>query len=205
MTRNYPNKWCMSLIHKPLTNSDHTYSVKTYDLFGDPLIAKTIVKVKARLRIFQNFWHLYCQEFPFPTFKMQTRHNIQIYCLLFIAVLSLMVMIVPEVSSKPNMDEVANMAEAIRYLEKLDKYYSQVARPRYDTTSGTPVRHCLLTISHYYYLTELVVTKISSRYLPRPPVTKGNHTFLPPGKILIPYPCYKIFERTLSIQYSNLL
>lgn len=43
---------------------------------------------------------------------------------------SVIVLIVPEASGRPNMDEVANMAEAIRYLEQLDKYYSQVARPR---------------------------------------------------------------------------
>lgn len=61
---------------------------------------------------------------------MQNQPKIYFYCLLFIAVLSLMVMIVPEVSGKPQMEDVANMAEAIRYLEKLDKYYSQVARPR---------------------------------------------------------------------------
>lgn len=44
---------------------------------------------------------------------------------------SVIVSLAPEVSARPNIDEVANMAEAIRYLEQLDKYYSQVARPRW--------------------------------------------------------------------------
>jgi hypothetical protein len=64
---------------------------------------------------------------------MGNRQNIQLYFLVFIAVIILMGLIVPEVSGKPNVDEVANMAKAIRYLEELDKYYSQVARPRYQT------------------------------------------------------------------------
>ncbi|RWS04125.1 hypothetical protein B4U79_10376, partial [Dinothrombium tinctorium] len=33
-------------------------------------------------------------------------------------------------SGRPNVDEMVDMAEALRYLEKLDKYYSQIARPR---------------------------------------------------------------------------
>jgi hypothetical protein len=64
---------------------------------------------------------------------MENRQNIQLYFFVFIAVITLMVLIVPEVSGKPNSDEVANMAEAIRYLEQLDKYYSHIARPRYQT------------------------------------------------------------------------
>ncbi|KFM78960.1 hypothetical protein X975_26080, partial [Stegodyphus mimosarum] len=32
--------------------------------------------------------------------------------------------------ASPNIDEAANMAEALRYLEQIDKYYSQMARPR---------------------------------------------------------------------------
>ncbi|CAG2165273.1 unnamed protein product [Oppiella nova] len=67
--------------------------------------------------------------------NMANQRSIQIYLFVFVAVLSLMASIVPEVSSKPNMDEVANMAEAIRYLEQLDKYYSQVARPRFGKRS----------------------------------------------------------------------
>nr|ANO53985.1 NPF [Limulus polyphemus] len=33
--------------------------------------------------------------------------------------------------ARPSHDEVSNMADAIRYLESLEKYYSQVARPRF--------------------------------------------------------------------------
>ncbi|XP_054161898.1 neuropeptide F-like [Oppia nitens] len=66
---------------------------------------------------------------------MANQIHIHIYLFLFIAVLTLMATIVPQVSGKPNMDEVANMAEAIRYLEQLDKYYSQVARPRFGKRS----------------------------------------------------------------------
>ncbi|XP_076329178.1 uncharacterized protein LOC143235168 [Tachypleus tridentatus] len=33
--------------------------------------------------------------------------------------------------ARPSHDEVSNMADALRYLESLEKYYSQVARPRY--------------------------------------------------------------------------
>ena len=52
-----------------------------------------------------------------------------ILCALFVA-LSLIAVLTPQVAARPNMDEMANMAEALRYLEQLDKYYSKVARPR---------------------------------------------------------------------------
>lgn len=34
--------------------------------------------------------------------------------------------------AKPDPSQLANMAEALKYLQELDKYYSQVSRPRYD-------------------------------------------------------------------------
>ena len=80
---------------------------------------------------------------------MENRRNIQIFFFVFIAILSLMVMTVPEVSGKPNMEEVANMADAIRYLEQLDKYYSQVARPRYPFTKYYTLFHIPAIILSY--------------------------------------------------------
>lgn len=36
----------------------------------------------------------------------------------------------PVAEARPGQSEVENMAEALRYLEEIDKYYSQMARPR---------------------------------------------------------------------------
>lgn len=56
----------------------------------------------------------------------------QVHICFFAVVLamSLIVIMSPTVSCRPNSNEVENMAEALRYLEQIDKYYSQMARPR---------------------------------------------------------------------------
>ncbi|XP_054707280.1 neuropeptide F-like [Uloborus diversus] len=50
-------------------------------------------------------------------------------------VVALLVITLPE-GTKANMDEAANMVEALRVLEQLDKYYSQIARPRFGRSIG---------------------------------------------------------------------
>ncbi|GIY77955.1 hypothetical protein CDAR_572991 [Caerostris darwini] len=42
--------------------------------------------------------------------------------------------------ANPSLEDGINVAEAIRYLEKLDKYYSQIARPSYDAIKKAIVR-----------------------------------------------------------------
>ncbi|XP_027221822.1 neuropeptide F isoform X2 [Penaeus vannamei] len=37
--------------------------------------------------------------------------------------------------AKPDPSQLANMAEALKYLQELDKYYSQVSRPRFGKRS----------------------------------------------------------------------
>ena len=41
-------------------------------------------------------------------------------------------------------EEAAGMRSALEYLQKLDKYYSQIARPRYDTQTTNHVVGCKL-------------------------------------------------------------
>lgn len=48
----------------------------------------------------------------------------------FLLVVLIVVIISHEASSRPNPEEITNMANALRYLEELDKIYSQMARPR---------------------------------------------------------------------------
>ena len=45
-------------------------------------------------------------------------------------VVLIVVILSHEASSRPNAEEITNMANALRYLEELDKIYSQMARPR---------------------------------------------------------------------------
>lgn len=58
------------------------------------------------------------------------KKNIRMYFYAFILAVTVILNLSQQASARPNMDEMANMAEALRYLEKLDKYYSQMARPR---------------------------------------------------------------------------
>ncbi|KAI1280810.1 hypothetical protein HDE_13325 [Halotydeus destructor] len=41
------------------------------------------------------------------------------------------------VKGRPSSSEVENVAEALRYLEQIDKYYSQMARPRFGRSVHT--------------------------------------------------------------------
>ncbi|XP_053206548.1 neuropeptide F-like [Panonychus citri] len=59
------------------------------------------------------------------------KKNIRMYFYAFILAVTVILNLSQQASARPNMDEMANMAEALRYLEKLDKYYSQMARPRF--------------------------------------------------------------------------
>ncbi|GFR26775.1 hypothetical protein TNCT_536061 [Trichonephila clavata] len=56
----------------------------------------------------------------------------------------LIVVTLPEEGrANPSMEDGINVAEAIRYLEQLDKYYSQIARPRYGRSIGIHRRSAL--------------------------------------------------------------
>ncbi|XP_035211026.1 neuropeptide F-like isoform X3 [Stegodyphus dumicola] len=60
-----------------------------------------------------------------------------IFLFAFSMVVALLVVSLPAgTRASPNIDEAANMAEALRYLEQIDKYYSQMARPRYGRSVG---------------------------------------------------------------------
>ncbi|KAG8181742.1 hypothetical protein JTE90_028280 [Oedothorax gibbosus] len=53
-------------------------------------------------------------------------------------VVALIVMTLPrEGMANPSLEEGLDVAEAIRFLEKLDKYYSQIARPRYGRSTDS--------------------------------------------------------------------
>ncbi|XP_015786552.1 neuropeptide F [Tetranychus urticae] len=77
------------------------------------------------------------------------KKNVRTCVYAFILVVTIVLNLSQQASARPNIDEMANMAEALRYLEKLDKYYSQIARPRFgrsisDTRPGK--RDPLLTL-----------------------------------------------------------
>ena len=52
---------------------------------------------------------------------------------------SVVAVFVSEAAPAPE-EEGAGMRSALEYLQKLDKYYSQIARPRYDTPNYKPRR-----------------------------------------------------------------
>jgi len=52
------------------------------------------------------------------------------FWLFLVLIVVLIVNTTPQVASRPNMEEMANYAQALKYLEQLEKYYSQIARPR---------------------------------------------------------------------------
>lgn len=48
----------------------------------------------------------------------------------FILSMSIILTTIKQVESRPNVEEMTDMVEALRTLERLDKIYSQIARPR---------------------------------------------------------------------------
>ncbi|PNF37815.1 Neuropeptide F [Cryptotermes secundus] len=61
-----------------------------------------------------------------------------LYCLLLLGcALVLIPSLTPSVSAKPtDPDQLAAMADTLKYLQELDRYYSQVARPSPRSDSG---------------------------------------------------------------------
>lgn len=60
---------------------------------------------------------------------MRARQTQLVLCAV-LAAIAIAALLAPSVSARPSSSEVENMAEALRYLEQIDKYYSQMARPR---------------------------------------------------------------------------
>ncbi|RWS25859.1 hypothetical protein B4U80_02420 [Leptotrombidium deliense] len=60
---------------------------------------------------------------------MFSQHSKVCLLALFVSV-AFLILIVPQTTARPSVDDMTDMAEALRYLEKLDRYYSQLARPR---------------------------------------------------------------------------
>lgn len=68
----------------------------------------------------------YCGDFES---RMRARQTQLVLCAV-LAAIAIAALLAPCVSARPSSSEVENMAEALRYLEQIDKYYSQMARPR---------------------------------------------------------------------------
>ncbi|KAG7158257.1 neuropeptide F1-like [Homarus americanus] len=54
-----------------------------------------------------------------------------IWTALMVGVVIVSVFQVSVTQAKPDPNQLAAMADALKYLQELDKYYSQVSRPRY--------------------------------------------------------------------------
>ncbi|XP_055946227.1 neuropeptide F-like [Argiope bruennichi] len=73
---------------------------------------------------------------------MMGKFSIILFTITVVAIL--IVVTLPESGkANPSLEDGINVAEAIRYLEKLDKYYSQIARPRYGRSTDFHKRSAL--------------------------------------------------------------
>ncbi|XP_064114138.1 neuropeptide F isoform X2 [Macrobrachium rosenbergii] len=59
----------------------------------------------------------------------------QVWAAILVGVVVVSVMQMGGVEGKPDPTQLAAMADALKYLQELDKYYSQVSRPRFGKRS----------------------------------------------------------------------
>lgn len=59
----------------------------------------------------------------------------QVWAALLVGVFVISVVQMGGVEGKPDPTQLAAMADALKYLQELDKYYSQVSRPRFGKRS----------------------------------------------------------------------
>ncbi|KAK8376571.1 hypothetical protein O3P69_009886 [Scylla paramamosain] len=84
---------------------------------------------------------------------------------------------------KPDPTQLAAMADAIKYLHELDKYYSPVSRPSTRSAPG-PASHIQALEKTLKFLQLQELGKIYS-HMTRPRFGKRSETVLPPGDTLM--------------------
>ncbi|XP_068232446.1 uncharacterized protein NPF isoform X1 [Palaemon carinicauda] len=107
----------------------------------------------------------------------------QMWAAILVGVIVVSVLQMDGVEGKPDPTQLAAMADALKYLQELDKYYSQVSRPSPRSAPGPASQiHALEKTLKFLQLQEL--GKLYSLRA-RPRFGKRSEYAVPPGDVLM--------------------